>query len=171
MTLGGSCASGGPYEIAVQCPDNVAAFTPLSIFGGLFAVGISLFFAQGFGAPLTTWAWPILFCGLGSLFLLAFIFAQDITGLVIGLMFEIMGLIPLVLEFRGSPQRILLGQRAANGTRFYEGEKARRSLLSPSAPNPEGAVAPTAVDWSLSLGILLVCCFAGYSVARAWFGV
>mgnify|MGYP001149551442 CR=1 FL=1 len=40
LALGGSCASGGPYEIAVQCPEGVAAFAPLSIFGGLIAVGI-----------------------------------------------------------------------------------------------------------------------------------
>ncbi|MEQ1854678.1 MAG: hypothetical protein ABMA01_24180, partial [Chthoniobacteraceae bacterium] len=57
MALGGTCASGGPYEIAVECPDNVAAFAPLSIFGGLLSVGVSLFLAQGFGTPLSAWAW------------------------------------------------------------------------------------------------------------------
>ncbi|MCU1409616.1 MAG: hypothetical protein JWR04_323 [Rhodoglobus sp.] len=169
MALGGSCASGGPYEIAVECPDAVAAFAPGSIFMGLAAVGIGMFFARGFGTPLTTWAWPILFCGLGGLFLAAFFAAGEVVGLIIGLMFEIMGLVPLILEFRGSPQRVFLGQRAANGAQFYEGERARRSLMSPRTPNPEGAVRPNAGHWLLALGITAVCSLLGYWVAGVWF--
>jgi len=38
MEIGGACASGGPYEIAVPCPDAVVAFMPLSIIG-LFIFG------------------------------------------------------------------------------------------------------------------------------------
>lgn len=169
MALGGSCASGGPYEIAVQCPDSVAAFAPGSIFMGLFAVAIAMFFARGFGTPLTTWAWPILFCGLGGMFLAAFFGAGEVVGLIIGLMFEVMGLVPLLLEFRGSPQRVFLGQRAANGAQFYEGERARRSLMSPRTPNPEGAVRPNAGHWLLALGISVVCSLLGYWVAGVWF--
>lgn len=169
--LGGFCASGGPYEIAVECPDSVVAFTPLSIFGGLIAVGISVFFAQGFGTPLTTWAWPILFCGLGLAFLGGFVAYQDLTGLFIGIMFEVMGLVPLVLELRGSPQRVFLGQFAANGAQFYEGDRARQSLMSPNRPNPDGAQQPTAASWALSLGVTVLAVVAGIQVARAWFGV
>lgn len=169
MSIGGSCASGGPYEIAVECPDGVAAFAPLSIFGGLLAVGISLFLAQGFALPLTTWGWPILFCGLGALFLAGFFFAGDITGLVIGILFEVMGFAPLILELRGSPQRVFLGTRAANGVQFYEGEKARRSLMSLGAPNPEGAIQPTAAHWLIALAIPIVFGFLGYYVAGLWF--
>lgn len=33
MGLGGSCASGGPYAIEVECPEAVLLYTPLSIFG------------------------------------------------------------------------------------------------------------------------------------------
>ncbi len=160
MALGGSCASGGPYEIAVECPDNVAAFAPLSIFGGLIAVGISIFFAQGFGTPLVTWGWPILFIGLGSVFMMAFIFAQDPVGLILGVMFIVMGLVPLVIELRGSVQRVFLGQFAANGTQLYEGERARKSLMSPNQPNPDGAVAPTGANWALALFL----CFGGIAV-------
>lgn len=169
MALGGSCASGGPYEIAVECPDAVAMFAPLSIFMGLAAVGIGMFFARGFGTPLTTWAWPILFCGLGGAFLYEFFGTGDPVGLIIGAMFEIMGVIPLILEFRGSPQRVLLGLRNASGARFYEGERARRSILSPGTPNPEGAVPPTAGDWLLALAITAVFAFLGYWVAGLWF--
>jgi hypothetical protein len=169
--LGGFCASGGPYVIATQCPDAVVAFTPLSIFGGLIAVGLSVFLAQGFGTPLTTWAWPILFCGLGLAFLGGFISDGDLTGLFLGIMFELMGLVPLVIEFRGSPQRVFLGQFAANGVQFYEGDGARRSMMSPNAPNPEGAVQPTAAHWALSLGVTIIAIVVGIQVARALFGV
>jgi hypothetical protein len=167
MAVGGSCASGGPYEIAVECPDGVAAFAPLSVFGGLIAVGISLYFAQGFGTPLTTWAWPVLFVGLGSAFLLAFIFAQDIIGLILGVMFVVMGLVPLVAELRGSVQRVFIGQRTSTGQQFYEGERARKTLMSPSIPNPEGAVIPTATHWAVSLVIVAVSVGAGYTLALA----
>jgi hypothetical protein len=166
MGLGGSCASGGPYEIAVECPDNVAAFSPLSIFGGLLAVGISLALARGFGTPLTTWGWPVLFVGLGTAFLLA----NDPTGYLIGALFVVMGAAPLVLELRGSPQRVFLGQRAANGVQFYEGENARPSLLSPLAPNPESAIRPTPAHWALALAMPIVFGGLGISVARLWFG-
>lgn len=170
MAVGGSCASGGPYVIAVECPEGVAAFAPLSIFGGLFAVAISLFLAQGFGTPLTTWAWPILFCGLGVVFLLGFFLAGDIIGLVIGVMFELMGLAPLILELRGSLQRVFLGQRAANGVQFYEGENARRSLMSMGAVNPDGAIQPTAPHWLFALAIAIGFGYLGYVVAGLWFG-
>jgi hypothetical protein len=169
MALGGSCASGGPYDIAVQCPDNVSLFAPLSIFGGLIAVGLSIAFAQGFGTPLTTWAWPVLFIGLGVAFLLAFIFAQDPVGLFLGIMFVAMGLVPLVIELRGSVQRVFLGQFAPNGAQYYEGERARRSLMSPKAPNPDTAILPSAGSWILSLGITAVASYAGYLTALAWF--
>jgi len=169
MSLGGSCASGGPYVIAVPCPDSVAAFTPLSIIGGLVSVGLGFFFTAGFGMPLATWSWPILFCGLGGIFLLEFFATGDPTGLILGLMFEIMGLVPLVLEFRGSPQRVFIGQFTAGGVQFYEGERARRSLLSPRSPNPEGAVRPGVLHWVVALGLAIVGSFLGYQVAMMWF--
>ena len=165
MALGGSCASGGPYDIAVECPDNTV-FAPLSIFGGLIAVAISVFLAQGFGVPLTTWAWPILFCGLA----VAFLLAGGVVGYVIGGMFVLMGIVPLILEVRASVQRVFLGQRAANGTQFYEGDGARKSMMSVSSPNPEGAVRPTVAHWILSLAVAGLAIWGGYTVARIWFG-
>ncbi|MEQ1736121.1 MAG: hypothetical protein ABL886_06950, partial [Rhodoglobus sp.] len=167
MALGGTCASGGPYEIAVECPDNVAAFAPLSIFGGLLSVGVSLFLAQGFGTPLSAWAWPVLFVGLGGAFLLAFVSSLDWVGLFIGVPFVLMGLAPIVLELRGSVQRVLLGQFAADGRQFYEGEGARKSLLSPNEPNPAGSVVPTAGHWMLALVLSVGGIVASLAVATA----
>src|SRR6186713_329670 len=71
MGLGGFCASGGPYVIETECPDAVVAYVPLSIFGGLIACAIGAVFAQGFGTPLISWGWPILFGGLGTAFLIS----------------------------------------------------------------------------------------------------
>ncbi|MBN9239418.1 MAG: hypothetical protein BGO97_06985 [Micrococcales bacterium 70-64] len=169
MAVGGSCASGGPYEIAVECPDSVALFAPLSIFMGLAAVGLGLFLSGGFGTPIATWAWPILFCGLGAMFLLAFFATGDPVGLIIGGVFEIMGLVPLVLEVRASVQRVILGQRSLMGTQFYEGERARRSMTSRLTPNPDGARRPTVLDWLLALAVTGVSGYLGYWVAAVWF--
>jgi hypothetical protein len=88
---------------------------------------------------------------------------------VIGTLFIVMGAVPLLLELRASPQRLFLGSRAVNGVPFYEGEKARRSLLSMGAPNPEGAIVPTAAHWLIALAMPVVFGGLGYYVARLWF--
>jgi len=104
MGLGGYCASGGPYVIETECPDAVVATMPLSIFGGLAAVAIGAIFARGFGTPLVSWAWPILFVGLGLGFLVASTAPGGITFLIIGILFVLMGGVPLVLEVRANAQ-------------------------------------------------------------------
>lgn len=169
MALGGSCASGGPYQIEVECPEGVVAFAPLSFFGGFLAVAVSIFLARGFGTPLLSLAWPILFVGLGGAFLMTFFLGQDLVGLIVGGLFVVMGLAPLVLELRASPQRVFIGQRAADGRQFYEGEKARRSLVSMQRPNPEGAIPATAGHWALALGVTIVFGVLGYLAGMAWF--
>src|SRR6188472_3828597 len=85
MGLGGFCASGGPYVIETECPDAVVAYVPLSIFGGLIACAIGAVFAQGFGTPLISWGWPILFGGLGTAFLISSTQPGAITFVVIGI--------------------------------------------------------------------------------------
>lgn len=169
MALGGSCASGGPYQIAVQCPDNVW-LAPVSIWAGLGSVALSVVLAQGFGTPLTTWAWPILFVGLGGAFLASFVIGLDIIGLIIGIMFVVMGLVPLVIELRASAQRACVGSRDAAGTPFTEGERARPSLLSrrTASAGDTATIAPRARDWALSLAIVAVATVAGVATANAW---
>jgi hypothetical protein len=41
MGIGGSCASGGPYVPAVECPDAVVLLTPLSMFGLFIFLGLA----------------------------------------------------------------------------------------------------------------------------------
>jgi hypothetical protein len=168
MGLGGFCASGGPYVIETECPDAVVAYVPLSIFGGLAAAAIGAIFAQGFGTPLISWAWPILFCGLGAAFLIASTAPGGITFLIIGIMFVIMGLVPLVLEFRASAQRIFLGSTTASDVRFVESGRARYSptqLTHWGARESGETVVPAGGDWALSIGILVASVALGIYLA------
>ena len=167
MAVGGSCADGGPYVSAQSCPDAVALFMPLSVFGGLAAVAIALAFTNGFGTSLLDLAWPILFCGLGAGFLWAFFATGDPVGLIIGGMFELMGLIPLGLALRASAQRVFLGAVNASGVRFYEGEVVRNSFVGPKYGVPDTTVRASFGDWSLSLVIWIAAMTLGYYLAQA----
>jgi hypothetical protein len=189
MGLGGFCASGGAYVIQTQCPDIVTLTTPGSIFGGLIAVGIGAVLASGFGTPLVSWAWPILFIGLGLAFLGSGI-ASGLDGIVFDLlavMFILMGGVPLVLELRADPQAFFLGTTNADGTKFISRDTGHRSIYSFAQAErnqpypglqaadqdvanyglgrPADPIAPTARDWALSIGILLV--FGGLGVYLA----
>jgi hypothetical protein len=161
LAVGGFCASGGPYVIAHQCPDN-SGFAPLGIFGAVIAVAISIFLAQGFGTPLVTWAWPFLFGVLG----VVFVSAGELVGYLIGGMFLIMAVIPLIIELRASPQRVFVGQFAASGDQFFEGDRARKSFSS-SSPISDGQ-RPTALNWLASLAIAVLFGVAGVALATYW---
>lgn len=168
MGLGGFCASGGPYVIETQCPEAVVAFVPVSIWTGLAGVAIGALFAQGFGTPLVSWAWPILFVGLGVAFLISSTVPGGISFLVIGIVFVIMGGIPLVLEFRSSPQRLFLGTTNAADRKFIESGTARWSptqLTHFGAGDSAEPSAPTAGDWTLALGILVTSVALGITLA------
>ena len=72
LGIGGSCASGGPYVPAVECPDAVVALTPLSIFGIFLFGGLALWGGVQLGsgwAGLVSLTWPALFLSLGWNFL------------------------------------------------------------------------------------------------------
>lgn len=157
MGLGGYCASGGPYVIETECPDAVAVTVPLSIFGGLAAVALGVYFTRGFGVPLVSWAWPILFVGLGAAFLISSVQPGGITFLIIGLLFVVMGGAPLVLEFRSSVQALFLGTTNVAGAKFEQNGRASYLRLGRwDTSESDEVVAPTAGDWTLALGIAVV---------------
>jgi len=62
MDIGGACASGCPYEISRPCADGVAWVMPVSIFGMVISMGISLLgsFSEGGPKPYV-FAWSALF--------------------------------------------------------------------------------------------------------------
>ena len=167
--LGGFCASGGPFVIEVECTDAIVAFTPTSILGGLVAVFIGALLAQGFGVSLLAFAWPALFVSLSITFFQTFVSRGDLTGLLIGIMFVVMGLAPLVFMMRAAPQRTVLGRVDAQGRPFWEAHPARPHVLSMRRPPEPGENHPSAGDWALSLGVALVSSSLGVWLGIVWF--
>ena len=145
LDIGGFCASGGPYEIAVECPDAVIASTPLSILGGFLAVGLMLWGAAGLG---TGWmgtvflAWPALFISLGWNFLqYGFVPPGDgwvWSWIICGVLFVAIGAVPLwvtIAAFRDGPE---------SDERTYAAGRVvvRPAPLTFTPPSPPPDVAP-----------------------------
>ena len=171
--VGGFCASGqSAYVIAHQCPQGANIFIPWCIFSGLIAVGLGVWLTNGFGMPVAVWSWPILFCVLGAGFLAEGIAEGDLTGWLLGAMFEIMGVIPLILSLRGSAQRVFIGLTNLGGQTFAEGANARGSLMMRTDPTTaaDGAVPVRVWDVFFALVIAIVSGFAGVYVALLWYG-
>jgi hypothetical protein len=175
MGLGGYCASGGAYEIAVECPEAVAVTMPLSVFGGLAAVAIGVFLARGFGVPLVSWAWPILFVGLGGGFLIVGVLAFAFGGLmfvILGVLFVVMGLVPLVLALRASPRALFLGTTNSRDVAFARaGESVQRRFVPMrlSTASLEGELEPTAGNWLVSILLFLISAGAGFWLGNLLF--
>ncbi|MBX9472224.1 hypothetical protein [Microcella sp.] len=167
--LGGFCARGGPYVIAVECTDAIVVFAPGSILGGLVAVFVGAVLAQGFGTPVLAFAWPALFVSLAVSFFTTFFISGDLSGLLIGILFVAMGLAPLVLLLRAAPQRMLLGRVDAQGRPFWEAHPARAHLLSLRRPPEPGENHPSVGDWMLSLGIAIASSVGGIALGVVWF--
>ena len=132
MGIGGACASGGPYVPAVECPDAVVLLTPLSIFGIFIFGGIAAVAGAGIGGrwvALLALGWPAMFLSLGWNFL-EFGFNPpgaepgelEWSWLFCGVVFVLMGGIPLLIGIRGAAEfsgshrayaggRVLVGRR------------------------------------------------------------
>ena len=98
MDIGGTCGSGGLYEIAHPCPSGVAALLPGAIWGGLIFTGLYVLVCLKFKVP--SWVsliWPALFLSLAYNF-----FDYGVRGgvqggwIVCGVVFAIMGAVPLL---------------------------------------------------------------------------
>ena len=163
--VGGTCASGNTaFTIAVQCPDGATDFVPWVFFTGLIAVAIGVIFANGIGFQIRVWAWPLLFGIFGAGFLLS---GQGI-GYLLGGVFVIMALVPLLIELRGSVQRVFLGSFNIFGQQFKEAPNAQPSFSSRKMPNPPDAVRAGIGDWAVALVGFIIPTVAGYYVATLW---
>jgi hypothetical protein len=100
MDIGGSCGSGGPYDIAQECPDGAAAMLSVA-FPLLTAASLAAVF---FGAPrLLLVMWVLLFGSLGWNFF-EFAIADDIVigWLVCGVAFWMLAIPGLLMLVKGS---------------------------------------------------------------------
>jgi Short C-terminal domain len=132
MDIGGSCASGGPYEISRPCPTGVGWVMPVSIFGMFFA-GFFTFlgvFPDGGPRPYV-FAWSALFLALGWNFL---DYGFDAPGggtavgwLICGFVFVAMG---------GAPLLFLLSPRAARWSLWGPDSQRADDHLHPYQPPP-----------------------------------
>ena len=101
QSVGGLCASGGPYQIAQTCPKGVAGLFPPVIIGGLIFLG--LFFCAGErGRLAAVLAWPALFLSLGCNVLgyglhLTSGHGVNGAGLTCAVIFILMGGVPLIV--------------------------------------------------------------------------
>jgi hypothetical protein len=113
MNIGGSCASGGPYEIAVECPPGVDVVMILSIPALFLFGGLMLWKGARLGGPyagLVALAWPALFLSLGWNFLECGLRPPGGGGpefgwLIPGVLFVLMGGVPLGFWIRAKPWR------------------------------------------------------------------
>lgn len=107
MDIGGSCGSGGPYEVAVPCPDGIDLLLVLAFPLGFASVGVMVWKGARLGpewVSLAGLAWPALFLSLGWNFLEyglwpPFPGGPEIGFLVTGVIFVLMGGVPLWLWF------------------------------------------------------------------------
>lgn len=124
MRLGGMVASGGPYAIEHPAPAWVWIM-PLSIIFGMVCFFLNLFTGpDDDGINLMALAWPGVFLPLGWNFL-EFAFPQ--TGvhglvwgwLVCGLVFVLMGGLPLLFAFKAARERMKLRRQSGAGLGAY----------------------------------------------------
>ena len=167
--LGGSCASGGPYQIAVQCPETDGPFVAAAV-ALIFVAIFGYLLAGGFGVSLMPVAWLVLFGGFGALFIIGF-FAMGLgSGIIVGPVFLLMSIVPFGFMLLAAPRSLFLGKVRASGLQYWENEKTYNSLLLINPAKAATLVKPRALDWALSLGVFVVATAAGSVVALLWTG-
>jgi len=113
MDVGGSCAEGGPYEIATPCPDGAVLLSvgiPVMVVSAMLGSAVAFMVS----APnLLVPMWALLFGSLGWNFL-EYGFSDGIVwGFVVcGVVFELMALPALPMMFLGKQLVSFVPQRA-----------------------------------------------------------
>jgi hypothetical protein len=148
MDVGGSCGSGGPYEIAQPCPTG-AWMAPVGIFLGLGGLAVYVLFRPAGSPSLLALAWPALFGSLGIQFLRAAMDENDAWGWwLCGVVFLLMAAAPILLvlsDDRRALGRMLLGDGLAEVDPADRG----RSTAPTTAPGVNVTfVSPATSSWS-----------------------
>ncbi|HYF46545.1 MAG TPA: SHOCT domain-containing protein [Acidimicrobiales bacterium] len=147
MELGGSCGSGGPYEIAQPCPGG-AWMTPVGIFVGLAGLAVYAFTRPAGSPALAIFAWPALFGSLGIQFLRAASEETDAWGFwLCGVLFLGMAIAPLALvvsSHRRALVEFLVGDGHAAPERADRDDRRDPTVPRPAPKVPVTFVAPGA---------------------------
>ncbi len=148
MAQGGSCGSGGPYEIASPCPQG-AWMAPAGIFLGLAGLGLYALRRPPGSPQLVLWAWPALFGSLGIQFLRAAAAEPQAYGfLLCGVVFLAMAIGPVALVALDD-RRALLTSVVGDG-RAAPAEPTPSGLRVAPTPGLEVTLVPAGVDDDLA---------------------
>lgn len=151
MNIGGYCASGGPYEIAVECPPGVDLVIILAVPVGILSAGIVAWRGSRLGrswAGIAGLAWPVLFLSLGWNFLEYAVRPPDGSGglvlgwLIPGVIFVLMGAFPLLILLRARRKAALLDRLPGPLPAASAGDAARPLRMARRAveADPAGGV-------------------------------
>ncbi len=134
--VGGSCASGGPYEIATPCPDGswlISIAIPLMLIAMFAGSGVGM----SIGAPaLLLPMWALLFTSLGWNFLEFGFNDGSVTFIICGIMFWAMAAPAWVVMFIALKNTVL--KKRPKETK--KAKKARAEASAWSAGSLEGSL-------------------------------
>lgn len=148
LDLGGSCATGGPHVVARPCPTGIPGLMVGAVFGGLVAALVYAVSLVPRGPRFVGLLWPALFLTLGWNFLDAGWSPPGGEGrawawLACGVVFVLMGGVPLALQLTVRPLRCMLWGD--------DGPAGWRSVV-PTAPfRPESGPPGPVLQWLGSL--------------------
>ncbi len=142
MAIGGSCANGGPYVVAVPCPHGTALTTTGAVIGGAVMAAVYTIFGLRVGPRITLLVWSALFLSLGWNFLDFGLRAPSgstdrIGWLVCAAVFAVLGGGPMLGRVFPRFARDLLW---SDGVGLPVGLRSgRRAATQPAVPPPPGA--------------------------------
>lgn len=147
----GTCASGGPYEIARECPDGIGRMM-VALLGGIFGLFLAMPVYGTRGAPPGTdrkpanagiliWFWTGLFWSL-AIGCFVGVWGPDANpgpggkegGLIVGFMGLVMGaggFLAIDMPWRRNKKRNYIAEQVLQGTRDRGREKTERKAEVP----------------------------------------
>jgi hypothetical protein len=164
----GTCASGGPYVSARQCPSGIGVYFA-GLFGGIIIglIAIAIYASRGrppdagddYNGPRVPFgilAWSLLFAGTGAVAIYAVVSPDSHPGpgaklgaIIVAIVFIPMGLIPLILAAmrdRGSSSissfRSTPASVSVGGLPSSPSSYTPPSMPTPAPPPPPRAAAP-----------------------------